>query len=1050
MFSSKRSLFENRFQRGHHEGWQQPFVKKKSSFKKNFSSDDFLSSSQPLSQSLLSNREDVASPDFLGSQLGGSQSTPDIHLSTSSQSSQNKAPGRAHDKLRKQSQVVDYLSKWSQSSMSQRIEQSSQSQIVEIKKPALVMKEQVSATKEINENLNFILKVISDLPEVLSKAFVLMRQDINEDLEAVREEGVKDLREATLYTIEKLHNSGSANKDELIAHFNSLRTECRTESILKKIDDISTTIEDIRKDTAEWKKIEEKIPLKEIENIRSELKELYRVNMVQDATLQGLNREIVSIKNEAPLATQQLSELIINSKDHVENLLNSHSKNFQETLLKTEEKCLSDVISMVNVIVTEVQASTLLANVVDEKVALVRQEVEEYKEERAEENGALVPAVTEAVEKLVSGFDIVNRMGVIKKDIESAFDCILDQQQDFVKTAVRDLKKVEEKVRCVSDEQWNKMSKLEELIENVSKSNMAQNEEPKQCLCYDQIEALLKENQDKAPHQPLILQNAEIQTSSTFTCDKATITDIDLVQVLEKTVDQPIHNDICNERYACENDEKTLESQKGKPTRRKSKKAAAMYKMHYIDETFCEICIRIDDEETMLLCDSCNDGYHIGCLQPPLKTVPSTNWFCSTCINKKKRKSSRKTEKAVKSPVKPKNKRGRPKKAESSAKTASNVLINESNSQMPFGKQAPVFTPKILDFSQATQNRYLASLNASTAAANESQEYCQSSFIDPDCTYPLATEESQAEKSKERVQPKTPLAAKELEVTIIQGKSPHSSVITVYNENHEVLMSKELPEAPLEINIPKKLIGEILKSFPQLVLEHSNVQLKIVRKYMDQTNKKMKTKVSKVVLNASTTDTPPVKTESPSYTPEASTIPEAQRTIRPVVGWNSQNPKKSCVSAFDTPRNVRTFRYNPYPEKIPTNLNPEPVVRFTRNVPITAKSGFTTESRVLPVSNVTLIKVPITQQQIHQMHSNPSQSVSQFGIQVCPGPSTPSYSSKKSQSFEKDPYEFPENIEPALSNCGSSRSKESLSDISNSVVKERMKLRKFFLSRNRY
>lgn len=33
----------------------------------------------------------------------------------------------------------------------------------------------------------------------------------------------------------------------------------------------------------------------------------------------------------------------------------------------------------------------------------------------------------------------------------------------------------------------------------------------------------------------------------------------------------------------------------------------------------------------MLLCDRCDQGYHMYCLEPPLDEVPIEDWFCSAC-----------------------------------------------------------------------------------------------------------------------------------------------------------------------------------------------------------------------------------------------------------------------------------------------------------------------------------------------------------------------------------------------------------------------------------
>ncbi|KAH0621011.1 hypothetical protein JD844_021996 [Phrynosoma platyrhinos] len=46
------------------------------------------------------------------------------------------------------------------------------------------------------------------------------------------------------------------------------------------------------------------------------------------------------------------------------------------------------------------------------------------------------------------------------------------------------------------------------------------------------------------------------------------------------------------------------------------------------DPTFCEVCGRSDREDRLLLCDGCDAGYHMECLNPPLNEVPVDEWFC--------------------------------------------------------------------------------------------------------------------------------------------------------------------------------------------------------------------------------------------------------------------------------------------------------------------------------------------------------------------------------------------------------------------------------------
>lgn len=53
------------------------------------------------------------------------------------------------------------------------------------------------------------------------------------------------------------------------------------------------------------------------------------------------------------------------------------------------------------------------------------------------------------------------------------------------------------------------------------------------------------------------------------------------------------------------------------------------------DDTECCQCHSADDEESMLICDGCENGYHMGCLSPPLRSVPAGDWFCRSCTSRR-------------------------------------------------------------------------------------------------------------------------------------------------------------------------------------------------------------------------------------------------------------------------------------------------------------------------------------------------------------------------------------------------------------------------------
>merc|ERR1711862_596428 len=58
--------------------------------------------------------------------------------------------------------------------------------------------------------------------------------------------------------------------------------------------------------------------------------------------------------------------------------------------------------------------------------------------------------------------------------------------------------------------------------------------------------------------------------------------------------------------------------------------------------TKCKVCRRKTDSDNMLLCDSCDNGYHTYCLKPKLKTIPSGDWYCPECKPKERVRSPKK------------------------------------------------------------------------------------------------------------------------------------------------------------------------------------------------------------------------------------------------------------------------------------------------------------------------------------------------------------------------------------------------------------------------
>lgn len=53
-----------------------------------------------------------------------------------------------------------------------------------------------------------------------------------------------------------------------------------------------------------------------------------------------------------------------------------------------------------------------------------------------------------------------------------------------------------------------------------------------------------------------------------------------------------------------------------------------------VTKVTCQVCKKGDNDECLLLCDSCDRGCHMYCLRPKITQVPEGDWFCPTCVAK--------------------------------------------------------------------------------------------------------------------------------------------------------------------------------------------------------------------------------------------------------------------------------------------------------------------------------------------------------------------------------------------------------------------------------
>ncbi|KAL3830135.1 hypothetical protein ACJIZ3_018937 [Penstemon smallii] len=49
----------------------------------------------------------------------------------------------------------------------------------------------------------------------------------------------------------------------------------------------------------------------------------------------------------------------------------------------------------------------------------------------------------------------------------------------------------------------------------------------------------------------------------------------------------------------------------------------------------CKVCDHLESTLNLLMCDNCEDAFHISCCNPHVKRIPDGEWLCTSCLKKK-------------------------------------------------------------------------------------------------------------------------------------------------------------------------------------------------------------------------------------------------------------------------------------------------------------------------------------------------------------------------------------------------------------------------------